>query len=64
VFTFGVEMEDREIVPFLQDGGVLFSPSFDDYLEEEKQIPTSQFADHRRIHLAYDSYESDSEMVM
>jgi hypothetical protein len=51
VFTFGVEMEDREIVPFLQDGGVLFSPSFDDYLEEEQQSPTSQFADHREASL-------------
>jgi hypothetical protein len=42
VFTFGVEMEDREVVPFLQNGGVLFSPNFDDYLEEEQQSPTSQ----------------------
>jgi hypothetical protein len=59
VFTFRVEMEDQEIVPFFQNGGVLFSPNFDDYLEEEQQSPTSQLADHRRSHLAYDSYESD-----
>jgi hypothetical protein len=31
VFTFGIESKDREIVPFLQDGGVLCSPSFDDH---------------------------------
>jgi hypothetical protein len=43
VFTFGIEKKDREIVPFFQDGGVLCSPSFDDYSDEEKQSPTSHF---------------------
>jgi hypothetical protein len=64
VFTIGVEMEDREIVPFLQNVGVLFSPNFDDYLEQEQQTPTSQFVDHRRSQPVYDSYESDSELDM
>jgi hypothetical protein len=35
VFIFGIENQDREIVPFLQDGGVLCSPGFDDYSGEE-----------------------------
>jgi hypothetical protein len=33
-------------------------PSFDDYSEEEKQSPTSQFVDQRRSQPVYDSYES------
>jgi hypothetical protein len=35
VFTFGTEKKDREIIPFFQDGGVLCSPSFDDYSDKE-----------------------------
>jgi len=35
VFTFGVEMEERGIVPFLQVEEALSPPNFDDYLEEE-----------------------------
>jgi hypothetical protein len=36
VFTFGVETEERGIVPLLQVGEALFPPDFDDYLEEEQ----------------------------
>ena len=35
VFTFGIEKKDREIIPFLQNGGVLCSPTFDNYSNEE-----------------------------
>jgi hypothetical protein len=41
VFTFGIEKEDLEIVPFLQDEEVWCSPSFNDYSVEEQQSPTS-----------------------
>jgi hypothetical protein len=64
VFTFGIEKKDQEIIPFLQDGGVLCSPSFDDYSDEEQQSPTSQFDDQRSIQPVYDNYESDSELDM
>jgi hypothetical protein len=64
VFTFGIEKKDREIVPFLQDGGVLCSPNFDDYSDEEKQCPASQFADLGSSQPVYDSYESSSELDM
>jgi hypothetical protein len=63
VFTFGVETEEWGIVPFLQVGEALFSPDFDDYLEEEQQNPTSPFADQSSQPM-YDSYESDSELDM
>jgi hypothetical protein len=61
VFTFGVETEERGIVPFLQVGEALFPPDFDDYLEEEQQNPTSPFADQNGQPF-YDSYESCSEL--
>jgi hypothetical protein len=38
------------------------TPSFDDYSDEEKQIPTSQFTDQRSNQPVYDNYESDSEL--
>jgi len=38
--------------------------SFDDYSEEEKQSPTSQFVDQRRNQPVYDIYESYSELDM
>jgi hypothetical protein len=63
VFTFGVEMEERGIVPFLQIREALFPPDFDDYLEEEQQNPTSPFADQNGQPF-YDSYESCSELEM
>jgi hypothetical protein len=61
VFTVGVETEERGIVPFLQVGEALFPPDFDDYLEEEKQNPTSPFVDQNGQPF-YDSYESCSEL--
>jgi hypothetical protein len=64
LFTFGIEKKDREIVPFLQDGGVFFSPNSVDCFDEDKQSPTSQFVDQRINHPAYDNYESNSEMDM
>jgi hypothetical protein len=63
VFTFGVETEERGIVPFLQVGEALFPPDFDDYLEEEQQSPTSPFAC-QSSQTIYDSYESESELDM
>jgi hypothetical protein len=66
VFTFGVETEERGIVPFLQVGEALFPPpppDFDDYLEEEQQNPTSPFA-YQSSQTTYDSYESESELDM
>ena len=57
VFTFGTEKKDREIVPLR-----LVVPSFEDYSDEEKQIPTSQFTDQRSDQPVYDSYESSSEL--
>jgi len=39
-------------------------PSFDEYSDEEKHIPTSQFVDQRGNRPVYDSYESDYEMDM
>jgi hypothetical protein len=39
-------------------------PSYDDYSDEEKQSPTSQFVDQRRNQPVYDNYESDSELDM
>jgi hypothetical protein len=41
VSTFGIEKEDLEIVPFLQDEEVWCSPNFNDYSVEEQQSPTS-----------------------
>jgi hypothetical protein len=64
VFTFGIEKKDREIVPILQDGGVLCSPSFDDYSDEEKQSPTSHLDSMRSNQPVYDNYESSSELDM
>jgi hypothetical protein len=63
VFTFGVETEERGIVPFLQVGEDLFPPDFDDYLEEEQQNPTSPFA-YQSSQTTYDSYESEFELDM
>jgi hypothetical protein len=63
VFTFGVEMEERGIVPLLQVGEALFPPDFDDYLEEEQRNPTSPFAD-QSSQPTYDSHESESELDM
>jgi hypothetical protein len=63
VFTFGVETEERRIVPFLQVGEALSPPDFDDYLEEEQQSPTSPFAC-QSIQTIYESYESESELDM
>jgi hypothetical protein len=62
VFTFGIGKEDLEIVPFLQDEEVWCSPSFNDYLVEEQQSPTSQIDDLGSSHPVYDSYESSFEM--
>jgi hypothetical protein len=39
-------------------------PRFDDYSDEGKQIPTSQFVDQRRSQPVYDSYELDYELDM
>lgn len=64
VFTFGIENQDQEIVPFLQDGGVLCSLGFDDYSSEEQQSPTSQFVDQRIKHHVFDIYKSYSELDM
>jgi hypothetical protein len=64
VFTFGIEKKDQEIVLLLQDGGVLCSPSFDDYSDEEKQSPTSCFDSMGRIQPVYDSYKSDPNLDM
>jgi hypothetical protein len=64
VFTFGIEKKDQEIIPFLQDGGVLCSPSLNDYSVEEQQIPTSYIDDQRRNQLVCDIYESGSELDM
>jgi hypothetical protein len=44
VFTFGVEMEEQGIAPFLQIREDLSPPDFDDYLEEEQHNPTSPFS--------------------
>jgi hypothetical protein len=63
VFTFGVETEERGIVPLLQVGEALFPPDFDDYLEEEQQNPTSPFAD-QSSQPTYDNYGSESELDM
>jgi hypothetical protein len=63
VFTFGVETEERGIVPFLQVGEALFPPDFDDYLEEEQQSPISPFSC-QSSQTTYDSYESESELDM
>ena len=38
VFTFGIESKDWEVIPFLQDGGVLCSPSFDDHSGKEQTV--------------------------
>jgi hypothetical protein len=62
VFTFGIEKEDLEIVPFLQDEEVWCSPSFNDYSVEEQQSPTSQIDDLGSSQPMYDSYESGSEL--
>jgi hypothetical protein len=62
VFTFGIEKEDREIVPFLQDQEAWCSPSFNDYSVEEQQSPTSQIDDLGSSQPVYDSYESGSEL--
>jgi hypothetical protein len=62
VFTFGIEKEDLEIVPFLQDEEVWCSPSFNDYSVEEQQSPTSQIDDLGSSQPVYDSYESGSEL--
>jgi hypothetical protein len=60
VFSPERKEEDREIVHFLaQDKGVLDPPVFDEYLDEEELIPTSDFADLRRIPPIYNSYEFD-----
>jgi hypothetical protein len=62
VFTFGIEKEDPEIVPFLQDQGAWCSPSFNDYSVEEQQGPTSQIDDLGSSQPVYDNYESGSEL--
>jgi hypothetical protein len=62
VFTFGIEKEDLEIVPFLQDEEAWCSPSFNDYSVEEQQGPTSQIDDLGSSQPVYDSYESGSEL--
>jgi hypothetical protein len=36
VFTFGIELKDQEIVPFLQYWGVFCSPIFDDHSSKEQ----------------------------
>jgi hypothetical protein len=63
VFKFGVETEERGIVPFLQVEEALSPPDFDDYLEEEQQSPTSPFSC-QSSQTTYDSYESESELDM
>jgi hypothetical protein len=35
VFSSRIEMKDREIAPFFQDVGVMHSPKFDEYSDEE-----------------------------
>jgi hypothetical protein len=62
VFTFGIEKEDLEIVPFLQKQEAWWSPSFNDYSVEEQSGPTSQIDDLGSSQPVYDSYKSDSEM--
>jgi hypothetical protein len=57
VFTFRTEKKDQEIIPLW-----LVVPSFEDYSDEEKQSPTSQFTDQRSDQLVYDNYESSSEL--
>jgi hypothetical protein len=43
VFTCGIEKGDLGIVPLLQVEEALFTPDFDDYLEEEQQRSISPF---------------------
>jgi hypothetical protein len=60
VFSPERKEEDREIVHFLvQDKGVLDPPVFDEYLDEEELIPTSDFADLKSSPPIYNSYEFD-----
>jgi len=60
VFSPERKEEDREIVHFLvQDKGVLDPLVFDEYLDEEELIPTSDFADLRNNPPIYNSYEFD-----
>ena len=43
----------------MQDKGVLDPPVFDEYLDEEEFIPTSDFADLKSSPPIYNSYEFD-----
>jgi hypothetical protein len=61
VFTCGIEKEDLGIVPLLQVEEALFTPDFDDYLEEEQQSPISPFAC-QSSQTTHDSYRSESEL--
>jgi hypothetical protein len=65
VFSPRIEEKNQEVAHFsLQDKRVMYSPIFDEYLDEEEQIPTLHFFDLGRNQPMYDSYESDSDVDM
>ena len=45
VFLPRIKEKNQEITPFLQDGGILCSPLFNECSYEEKQISTPHFSD-------------------
>jgi hypothetical protein len=62
VFAHGIEEKDQKIAHFLQEGGVLCSPSFGEYSDEEQQSPTSHFDNLGSTLPMYDNYESYFEL--
>jgi hypothetical protein len=64
VFSPGIEMKDHEIAPVLQDVGVLHSPSFDEYSDEENRSLHHILIAWGESQPVYDSYESDYELDM
>jgi hypothetical protein len=64
VFLPRIEEKNQEITPFLQDGGILRSPLFNECSDEEQQISTPHFSDLGSNQPEYDSYESDSDVDM
>jgi len=63
VFTFGIELKDQEIVPFLQDGGVLCSPSFDDHFGKEQTTEPYPLSTKENYHeeISHPSHSEDVE---
>jgi hypothetical protein len=65
VFSPRIEEKNQEVAHFsLQDKRVLRSPIFDEYSDEEEQIPTLHFVDLGSSQPVYDNYESDSDVDM